>query len=69
MRILDALEQVASSRQVQSATIAMAWLKQQPGITAPIASATSTAQLQDLVAAARLDLTREEVEYLKVNSQ
>ncbi len=36
--------------------LALAWLLARPGVTAPIVSATNLEQLQDLVAATRLDL-------------
>jgi len=56
-RILDALDKVASQCSATPAKIALAWLLAQPGITAPIASATTVAQVQELVdsAAVRLD--------------
>ena len=57
MKILKALEQVAAEIGAKQATIALAWLLAQPTILAPIASATSTEQLQALVAAPELKLT------------
>ena len=59
MRILAALDDAAREHGVKPATIALAWLMTRPGITAPIASATSVDQLQDLVAAARITLSRD----------
>jgi aryl-alcohol dehydrogenase-like predicted oxidoreductase len=59
MRILAALDDAARERGVKPATIALAWLMTRPGITAPIASATSVDQLQDLVAATRITLSRD----------
>ncbi|MEO8847932.1 MAG: aldo/keto reductase [Casimicrobiaceae bacterium] len=56
MRILAALDQVAARYRVAPAQIAIAWLVAQPALTAPIASATSIAQLQDLINATRLVL-------------
>jgi len=55
-RILKALEEVAQQTQAKPASIALAWLLARPGITAPIASATSTDQLEALCAAADLNL-------------
>ena len=52
-----ALEAVASAHGATMAQVALAWLMAQPGVTAPIASATSVAQLDELMAAARLRLT------------
>jgi aryl-alcohol dehydrogenase-like predicted oxidoreductase len=56
LRILDALDDVASRLHGTPAQVALAWLMAQPGVTAAIASATSPAQLEDLLAAARLTL-------------
>ena len=56
LRIVDALEQVAAQYKAQPSEVAIAWLLQQAGIAAPIASATSLVQLQSLVTAATLQL-------------
>ncbi len=56
LRILDALDQAASELGAKPAEIAIAWLIAQDGVSAPIASATSTAQVQSLARGARLDL-------------
>jgi aryl-alcohol dehydrogenase-like predicted oxidoreductase len=56
MRILVALDRVAANLGAKPAQIALAWLIARPAITAPIASATSLEQLDDLVAATRLRL-------------
>jgi len=55
-RILAALDEVARMYHTRPATVALAWLIAQPSITAPIASATSPAQVRDLVAATELKL-------------
>jgi aryl-alcohol dehydrogenase-like predicted oxidoreductase len=55
-RILAALDEVAGLYSSTPARVAIAWLLARPIVTAPIASATGTAQLADLVAATRLDL-------------
>src|SRR5690606_28467025 len=54
--ILAALDEVAEATGATPARVAIAWLMARPGLTAPIASATSLAQLDELVAAARLSL-------------
>ena len=56
LRILAALDDVAARTGATPAQVAIAWLIAQPGVTAPIASATSLAQLDELVAATRLRL-------------
>jgi aryl-alcohol dehydrogenase-like predicted oxidoreductase len=59
LRILAALDTVAARTGSAPGQIAVAWLLTRPGITAPIASATSLAQLAELVAATRLVLDAE----------
>ncbi len=54
--VIDALDEVAARHQSTPARVALAWLQAQPGVTAPIASATSDKQLEDLIAAASLQL-------------
>jgi aryl-alcohol dehydrogenase-like predicted oxidoreductase len=56
MRILAALDEVAKETGATQAQISLAWLLAQPGVTAAIASATSPAQLEDLLGATRLEL-------------
>jgi aryl-alcohol dehydrogenase-like predicted oxidoreductase len=63
-RILDALDEVASENGLTPAKVALAWLKAQPGITAPIASATSLEQMQELIEAATLELESAALERL-----
>jgi aryl-alcohol dehydrogenase-like predicted oxidoreductase len=64
LKILDALDQVAQSHDTQPASVAIAWLIARPSITAPIASVTSTEQLKDLVNAAQLQLSAEDITLL-----
>src|SRR5690606_7278365 len=51
-RVLDALERVAREAGATMAQVALAWVAAQPGVTAPIASATSAAQVEELLGAA-----------------
>ena len=55
-RILAALDEAAASLRATPAQLALAWQMARPGVTAPIASATSLPQLQELIGAARLQL-------------
>lgn len=55
-RILKALDEVAGELGANQTQVAVAWLIAQPLVTAPIASATSIAQLDDLIKAAHLEL-------------
>ncbi|HET9018752.1 MAG TPA: aldo/keto reductase [Acetobacteraceae bacterium] len=64
LRVLAALDKVASGAGATPAQVALAWLMAQPTITAPIASATSIAQWQDLARAADLKLGEDAVRLL-----
>ena len=68
MAILAALDEVGQSLRVTPAQIALAWLSARPAVTAPIASATSLAQLDDLMAAAHLSLPAEAIATLDAAS-
>ena len=59
MRILAGLDEVAKRLRAKPSQVALAWLMSRPAVTAPIASATSLAQLRELMAAAHLQLDRE----------
>jgi len=67
-RILEALDTVADRHRTAPASIALAWLLTRPGITAPIASATTPAQLEELAAAVRLELNGDDRELLNAAS-
>ena len=54
--ILKALDDVAARTKATQAQVALAWLLAQPAIAAPIASATSTTQLADILASTQLNL-------------
>jgi aryl-alcohol dehydrogenase-like predicted oxidoreductase len=56
MRILAALDEVGKALHAKPAQVALAWLMARPAITAPIASATTLAQLRELAASVQLDL-------------
>jgi aryl-alcohol dehydrogenase-like predicted oxidoreductase len=62
--VLAALDAVAKENHSTPASVALAWLMAQPGIAAPIASATNEKQLEDLAAAAELKLDRAALEKL-----
>lgn len=68
LRILQALDAVAVDHKASPAQVALAWLIARPGVVAPIASATTTSQLADLVAATRLGLSAAEVAALDAAS-
>lgn len=58
-RILTALRGASRELQVPPVQVALAWLLSRPGLTAPIASATSRAQLDEILAAAGFELPRD----------
>jgi aryl-alcohol dehydrogenase-like predicted oxidoreductase len=62
--VLAALDEVAAGAGATPAQVALAWLAARPGVTAPIASATSRAQLDELLGVLTLELTGEQVERL-----
>jgi hypothetical protein len=62
--VLAALDEVAGETGASQAQVALAWLSAQPGVTAPIASATRVEQLDDLLGAMELELSMEQVEGL-----
>ncbi len=70
LRVLAALDEVAARHGPQTTTgqVALAWQMLQPAITAPIASATTLAQLAELVAAVRLVLTPSDLTLLAAAS-
>jgi aryl-alcohol dehydrogenase-like predicted oxidoreductase len=64
LNVLAALDEIAAAHRATTAQIALAWLMARPGVTAPIASATSVEQLQELAGAAALSLSAGEIEAL-----
>jgi aryl-alcohol dehydrogenase-like predicted oxidoreductase len=63
-KILAALDEVANETGAALASVALAWTMAQPTITAPIASATSLEQVNELIAAMTLELTAGQLERL-----
>ncbi|MFO1089144.1 MAG: aldo/keto reductase [Hyphomicrobiales bacterium] len=66
--VLDALEAEANALGATPAQVALAWLMAQPGVTAPIVSATSVEQVRDIVKAAEVPLSKEGVARLATAS-
>ena len=64
--VLAAMDSIAEETGASLAQIALAWLKEQPAVTAPIASATSVEQVEDLLGAMSLTLTTEQLDRLTV---
>jgi aryl-alcohol dehydrogenase (NADP+) len=58
--VADCVVQVARLRGVSAAQVALAWLLQQPGVTAPVLGVSNLEQLEQAVSATRLRLSRDE---------
>ncbi|MDB5022990.1 MAG: aldo/keto reductase [Mucilaginibacter sp.] len=63
-KILDALERIAKEYKTAPASVAIAWIIAKPGITAPIASATSVKQLHETTKALDLNLSKDAIDLL-----
>ncbi len=67
-RVIEQLEHIAEAHGATVAQVALAWTMARPGITAPIASATSVEQVRELLDVANVQLTPEEMEALNTVS-
>ncbi len=63
--IVDVVTEVAEARGVPNARVALAWLLQKPGVTAPIVGATKLSHLEDALAAEQLELSADEIARLE----
>ncbi len=63
-RVLAVMDEIVRETDATHAQVALAWLNSRAGITAPLASATSLAQLADLVAGATLELSPDQLDRL-----
>lgn len=61
MRVLHALDAVATEQDAAPASVALAWLLSKPNVVAPVVSASTVEQVYDLVAAAEIALTRSQL--------
>ena len=64
LEILDALDQISASHNVSNAAVALAWVINRPGVTAPIASATKSSHIEAFDEAISLDLSKDEMNKL-----
>lgn len=64
LRLLKIQDEIANEHQVSNAAVALAWLMQRPGITAPIASATKESHLVAFEEAVNIELSNEEMKKL-----
>ncbi|THG33177.1 aldo/keto reductase [Naasia lichenicola] len=67
--VLAALDDVSAAHGASVTSTALAWLRQQPTVVAPIASARTVDQLPDLLASATLELSADELAALDAASQ
>ena len=63
--VVDRVAQVAADKGTPPAQVALAWLLQRPGVTAPIVGATKPGHLEDALAAEELKLSAEEIRLLE----
>jgi len=63
--VVDRVAQIAKKRAVNNVQVALAWILQQPGLTAPIIGATKANHLDDAVKALELKLEPEELKALE----
>lgn len=68
-RVLEVLDVVAEKYNTKPAAIALAWLLAKPLVTAPIVSATSSTQLETLIASTELQLDAEDIGLLNEASK
>lgn len=68
LRILQSLDGIALAHGIRPAEVALAWLMQQRGVTAPIASATSIDQLESLIRSTEVTLTAGDLKALDAAS-
>ncbi|NJC34610.1 aryl-alcohol dehydrogenase-like predicted oxidoreductase [Sphingomonas jejuensis] len=68
LEVLAVMDEVAEETGATLAQIALAWLMAQPAVVAPIASATSVAQVGDLLGSLQVELTRSQIERLSAAS-
>ena len=61
LSVIDALEEIGNAHGASIATTALAWLRAQPTVVAPIASASRPEQVADLVASMSLELSGDEL--------
>ena len=69
LKVIDELERIAAEHGASITSTALAWLRAQPTVAAPIASASRVDQVADLLASATLSLTAEEVSALSTVSE
>lgn len=62
--VLRVLDDISTAKQVSVTAVALAWLRQQPTIVAPIASARNTDQLPGLLQSLRTELSADEIDAL-----
>jgi aryl-alcohol dehydrogenase-like predicted oxidoreductase len=64
--VVDAVGEVAQARNLSRAQVALAWLLQCPGITAPIVGVTKAQHLEDALAALTIELEPEAIDLLEI---
>lgn len=62
--IIDAVGEIATARGITRAQVALAWLRRNPVVAAPLVRASTTRQIDDAVASLDIELTDEEAALL-----
>ena len=57
----EVVQQIAQARGVSMAQVALAWVRKQPGVSAPIVGSTKVESITELVEALKIELTDDEV--------
>lgn len=65
-RLLKVMDQLATEKNTKLSTLAIAWLLNQRSVYAPIVSATTSEQLREVLNAARLKLTNDDLSFLNI---
>jgi aryl-alcohol dehydrogenase-like predicted oxidoreductase len=69
LAILKALDEVAANHNAKPAEVALAWLIQSEGVTAPIVSATSIKHVESFAKALELKMSKEDIAFLSQTSE
>ena len=62
MEVLGVLDEISEAHQISNAGVALAWIMNRPGVTAPIASATKSSHLKAFDEAVSVNLSEQEIE-------
>ncbi len=67
--VVEALAEIAAAHATEPAAVALTWLRDRPGVVAPLASARTAEQLAPILTALTLELAPEEIDRLTALSE